>query len=155
MQLELSIEIRDTGEVSVQRLPLEDRIVLGRGPESPVALDGPLISREHIAFERFNGKLSVTDLSSNGSWINGEQVTPGRRYLLSDGDRVQVPGYEMIPTLLPSPEEKTAPAAAAAAPPPPPAALVKQSLASITGMEMVVLMVFGLAVTLTVVFLKL
>ena len=50
MQLELSIEIRDTGEVSVQRLPLKNRIVLGRGPESQVALDGPLIFREHIAF---------------------------------------------------------------------------------------------------------
>ena len=50
MELELTIETKDSGAVVVQRLPLNGRIVLGRGPESPVALEGAQISRDHIAF---------------------------------------------------------------------------------------------------------
>jgi predicted component of type VI protein secretion system len=147
VELELSIEIKDTGEVSVQRLPIEDRVVLGRGPESPVALDGPLISREHIAFEIVGESLCVADLSANGSWLNGTQIQAGRRYPVTEADRVQVPGYEFRCVLVGGP---TRAIAAVAAPP-----AVKSFLSSITATEMTVLLVFGVAVAITAVFLQL
>jgi hypothetical protein len=34
--------------------------VLGRGQESPVALDGPLIYRGHVACEYQGGKLTLS-----------------------------------------------------------------------------------------------
>jgi predicted component of type VI protein secretion system len=151
VELELTIENKETGEVNVQRLPIEDRVALGRGPESPVALDGPLISREHVAFEIVGESLCVADLSSNGSWLNGEQLKPGRRYPVTEIDRVQVPGYELRPVLLGAPE-LAAPPAEPSAPPPNP---VRSFLASITATETTVLLVFVAAVAITVVFLKL
>jgi pSer/pThr/pTyr-binding forkhead associated (FHA) protein len=148
VELELSIEIKDTGEVSVQRLPIQDRVVLGRGPESPVALDGPLISREHIAFELVGESLCVADLSANGSWLNGTPIQSGRRYPVTEADRVQVPGYEFRCVLVGGPQR-----AVAAVEAPPPA--LKSFLASITATETTVLLVFGVAVAITVVFLQL
>ena len=147
MELELSIETKDTGEVSVQRLPIEERVVLGRGPESPVALDGPLISREHIAFEIVGESLCVADLSANGSRLNGAQMQNGRRYPLTEADRVQLPGYEF--------RQRAGGAAPQRAIAPVEAAPVKSFLSSITATETTVLLVFGAAVAITVVFLQL
>jgi predicted component of type VI protein secretion system len=143
MELELSIENGDTGEVSVERLAIEDRVVLGRGPESPVALDGPLISREHIAFEVVGDSLCVADLSANGSWLNEVQLQAGRRYPVTEADRVRVPGYEFRCVLAGAAEARPRPQT------------VKGFLASITATEMTVLLVFGAAVAVTVVFLQL
>jgi predicted component of type VI protein secretion system len=148
MELELSIENGDTGAVSVERMPIEDRVVLGRGPESPVALDGPLISREHIAFELVGGSLCVADLSANGSWLNGVQLQAGRRYPLTEADRVKVPGYEFRCVLVGAVPERAAAAVQA-----PPQAL-KSFLSSITATETTVLLVFGAAVAVTVVFIQ-
>jgi predicted component of type VI protein secretion system len=148
MELEISIENSDTGEVGVERMPIEGRVVLGRGPESPVALDGPLISREHIAFELVGGRLCVADLSANGSWLNDVQLQAGRRYPVTEADRVKVPGYELRCVLTGGVPERAA--AAVEAP-----QTVKSLLASITATETTVLLVFGAAVAVTVVFLQL
>jgi hypothetical protein len=76
VELEISIEIEETRDAGVQRLPIEDGIVLGRGLESPTVLDGPLISGEHIAVEV----------------VGGSQCGSGRRYPVNEVERVQVPG---------------------------------------------------------------
>lgn len=151
MELELTIEVKDTGSVTVERLAIEDRIVLGRGPESPVLLDGPLISREHIAFELVGDGLCVADLSSNGSWLNGEQLKPGRRYPVTELDGVRVPGYEFRCVLLGAPDRSVVPATASDLPA---SNALKSFLSSITAMETTVLVVFCAAVAVTVVFLQ-
>jgi predicted component of type VI protein secretion system len=145
VELELTIAVKDTGQATVERLPIEDRLVLGRGPDSPVELDGPLISRDHIALERSGDRLAVVDLSSNGSWINGEQLTAGRRYPVTEADRIQIPGYELRCVLLGV--EKAVVSVAPAAP-------VRSFLASITATEMTVLVVFLTAVGIAAVFLE-
>ncbi|MCX6627844.1 MAG: FHA domain-containing protein [Candidatus Solibacter sp.] len=158
MELELTIESKDSGAVAVQRLPLSGRVVLGRGPESPVALEGPEISREHIAFEGHDGQLCVIDLSANGSWVNGQPLATGRRYLLTEADRVQVPGYEMRCTILPSPQAPVSTPAAAGGPVSPvlPAASpAKQFMSSVTGMEIVVLMLLLTAIVVAAVYFRL
>jgi predicted component of type VI protein secretion system len=158
VELELTIESKESGAVVVQRLPLNGRLVLGRGPESPVALEGPQISREHIAFEGDDGQLCVTDLSVNGSWVNGEALATGRRYLLTEADRVQVPGYELHCTILPGPQAPAStPQAAGATSPPalPPVSPVKQFTASITGTEIVVVIILLAAIGVLIVYSRL
>jgi predicted component of type VI protein secretion system len=146
VELELAIETKDTGAVAVERLPLGGRLVLGRGPESPVALDGPLISREHVAFEFQEGKLTLEDLSANGSWLNGQSLTRGRRYEVTEADRVQLPGYEFRCLIVgKEPEAKPAPAAV------PPS---KRAFPAIGGMEAVVVVTVAAAAGLVMLFFR-
>ncbi len=74
---------------------VEPRIVFGRTPESPMVLDGPGVSREHLALESEDGSLYAVDLSSNGSWVNGTRIPRGRRHRVTGGDVVELPGYEL------------------------------------------------------------
>lgn len=153
MELELAIETKESGAVTVERLPLSGRLVLGRGPESPVLLDGPLISREHVAFEYQDGRLSLEDLSANGSWLNGQPLVRGRRYEVTEADRVQLPGYEMRCVILP--RDGAAVGAGALAPvATPPVSQFKGVLNSITSMEIVVAASVLAAVALSVIFLR-
>jgi pSer/pThr/pTyr-binding forkhead associated (FHA) protein len=152
VELELAIETKDSGAVTVERLPFAGRLVLGRGPESPVALDGPLISREHVAFEYQGGKLSLEDLSANGSWLNGQPLVRGRRYEVTEADRVQLPGYEMRCVIL---QREGAVAAEASTPVAiPQVSPLKGVMNSITGMEIVVALSVLAAVALSVIFLR-
>jgi pSer/pThr/pTyr-binding forkhead associated (FHA) protein len=77
-----------------------ERIVLGRGPESPVPLDGPSISRDHLAFEVREGRVFITDLSSNGSYLNGQRLSRGDAQRILEEDEVGVPGYSITFRLL-------------------------------------------------------
>lgn len=86
------------------RCRLEDRVVVGRGPESAVPIDGAAISREHLVLEKGEAdSLLITDVSANGCWINGSRVPKSRRLPLQDSDVVEVPGFEIhITRLLPA-----------------------------------------------------
>ena len=47
------------------------------------------VSRRHAAFVRFQGKLHIVDLSSvNGTFLNGNRLTPEMPYPLNAGDRL-------------------------------------------------------------------
>lgn len=143
MELELAIETKDTGAVAVERLTLAGRLVLGRGPESLVALDGPLISREHVVFEFREGKLTLEDLSVNGSWLNGQALKRGQRYEVTEADRVQLPGYEFRCAILgKEPEAK------------PQAHPPKAARQLISGMEAVVVVTVLAAAGLAIIFFR-
>jgi hypothetical protein len=48
------------------------------------------VSRQHAAITRHEGGLYIEDLgSTNGTRINGFQLTPRRKYRLRDGDEVE------------------------------------------------------------------
>lgn len=74
-------------------LALKERIVLGRTPESPVPLEGVSISREHLALEPEGSAVYVTDLSNNGTWVNGKRLDRQQRVRLESGDAIQLPDY--------------------------------------------------------------
>jgi predicted component of type VI protein secretion system len=95
-----------------------ERIVLGRGPESPVPLDGPSISREHLAFEVRDGRVFVIDLSSNGSFLNRQRLPRGEAQRVVEEDEIGVPGYAIAFRLVTPPPE---PAPQPTEPPVPPA----------------------------------
>jgi len=70
--------------------------VLGRGPSSPALLDGPGISREHVAVNLDRVHVFVTDLSVNGTWINGKRLAQNQKHRVEEEDVVEIPGYEFV-----------------------------------------------------------
>ena len=91
------LNVRSKADNSVQesKVPLNNRIVLGRGPDCAVLLDGQGISREHLAVESEDSAIFITDVSSNGTWLNGKRLLQNGRSRVQAGDLVEVPGYEM------------------------------------------------------------
>jgi predicted component of type VI protein secretion system len=76
-------------------LPIKNRVVLGRSPESPVPLEGAAISREHLVLELVGGTVYATDLSNNGTWINGNRLKREERSQLENGDSLELPDYQI------------------------------------------------------------
>lgn len=63
-------------------------LVLGRGGESHILLQGHLVAPEHARFEAHDGALTVTDLSHDaGLWVNGARLSVSP---LHDGDEVRL-----------------------------------------------------------------
>ena len=66
-------------------------IVIGRGSECNLRVSAPQVSRRHCFLRISEGQVSVTDLeSSNGTWLDGQRIVPGKRYFIEDGMMVAV-----------------------------------------------------------------
>jgi diguanylate cyclase (GGDEF)-like protein len=64
-------------------------LVLGRGRDADVRVQGDGISRQHVRLRIEDGSVVLQDLgSTNGSFVNGDRVTTPRR--LEDGDKIQL-----------------------------------------------------------------
>jgi diguanylate cyclase (GGDEF)-like protein len=68
---------------------INERVVIGRAPDSDVRLDEDGVSRKHARLTmRVDGAVEVQDLkSTNGTYVNGDRV---ERMVLRDGDKLQV-----------------------------------------------------------------
>jgi pSer/pThr/pTyr-binding forkhead associated (FHA) protein len=95
--VDIILSVKSKADESVQsiRHPVNGRLVLGRGPDSAVPLDAPGISREHLEVQAENSALFLTDLSSNGTWVNGARIPPRRKCKVGEGDFIELPGYEI------------------------------------------------------------
>ena len=62
---------------------------------SPAHFEGSEISREHFALFSRHGAVYVQNLSSNGTFINGELAPQSKPRKLNAGDVIIVPGYEI------------------------------------------------------------
>ncbi len=73
-----------------KRWPLDQPIIrIGRSPLCEVMLPERVVSREHAYIEqRPDGYYLFDKQSKNGTYLNGEPVTTGRR--LQDGDEIQI-----------------------------------------------------------------
>ncbi|KAH7917308.1 kinase-like protein [Leucogyrophana mollusca] len=66
---------------------------IGRAPDSDVVLPGVKVSNRHCKI-MWDGKedkhsvVTVTDLSSNGTWINGTKIGKDKTAILKEGDRI-------------------------------------------------------------------
>jgi predicted component of type VI protein secretion system len=70
-----------------QVFPLEQHTVLGRDSECDITIPGTHLSRRHAEIAISGNKLLVKDLgSSNGTFVNGQQVTDAE---LTPGDQIQ------------------------------------------------------------------
>ena len=71
-------------------LPVDERVVVGRGAECFIRIEDPSISREHLEL-RAGQSVEVKDLgSSNGSLLNDEAMPPGKVRAFLPGDIVQI-----------------------------------------------------------------
>jgi predicted component of type VI protein secretion system len=95
--VDIIFKVRSKTDESVRnvRHPVNGRMVLGRGPDSAVPLEAPGISREHLEVHAEDSALFLTDLSSNGTWINGARMPQARKCKVREGDFIEVPGYEI------------------------------------------------------------
>jgi predicted component of type VI protein secretion system len=95
--VEIIFTVKSKADQSVRNLrhPVNGRMVLGRGPDSVIPLEAPGISREHLEVRVEDSSLYLVDLSSNGTWLNGDRMPPRRACRVGDTDSVELPGYEL------------------------------------------------------------
>lgn len=70
------------------------RFVIGRAANSELALDDPMVSRQHAVLEVTDAGVSVEDLGSrNGVLVNDARVTG--KQALAPGDRIKIGSQEL------------------------------------------------------------
>lgn len=104
MAVTLSIRSTDgaaDGAGSAQTLTFDQpRVVVGRGAHADVRLPARAVSSAHFVLKFEGAELSITDeASSNGTLVNGALLVKGRRKVVRDGDRIVVPGFELVLTI--------------------------------------------------------
>ena len=64
----------------------EGTMSLGRGPGNDIRIEDPSISHRHMKLEQREGRFFVEDLkSTNGTFMNGEMIAPGKVVELKEG----------------------------------------------------------------------
>jgi pSer/pThr/pTyr-binding forkhead associated (FHA) protein len=95
VELVISARSEKDGDLTSARIDLDGVVTLGRGPESPLLLDAPGMSREHLRLHLEGDGLFVTDLSSNGTWLNSARLKRDEPELLTAADSIKIPGFEI------------------------------------------------------------
>jgi predicted component of type VI protein secretion system len=95
MDILLSINSPTDGKGREVKCSIVGGLVMGRGAEQGVLLDGPDLSREHLALTEDGGDIYITDLSVNGTWLNGTRLRKSAKTLVRPGDSIGVPGYNL------------------------------------------------------------
>jgi hypothetical protein len=105
--VEIDVTVLDQAEkkYTSYHLTVEGKLLLGRGPDSPIPFAGTQLSRDHFALRVSENTLYVEDLSSNGTAL----------------DSIRIPGFEMMIDSLGAQTAPVAQQAAKQAIPPPPA----------------------------------
>ena len=130
--MEILLSIRSKADSSTREVKsaIGDGLVIGRGAEQGVLLDGPDLSREHLVLTADGPNIYVTDLSSNGTWLNGTRLKRSVKTRASAEDLIEIPGYALSFRMADQPEKVVAPVAPMTVPstpavpdiaPPPPA----------------------------------
>jgi len=145
MQIDLTVTNKANGTSSSSALNLEDRIVLGRDLNSPIQLEGVGLSREHFSLTLTDDQIFVEDLSSNGTWLNGERLPSRTAVQARHGDLIEIPGYSIqigLPQLQAVPSEPSLAAASEVTESPKPAwkAMVDTAVHFFSPLEIVLIL---------------
>lgn len=127
MDILLSIHSPADGQTREVKCSIGDGLVMGRGAEQGILLDGPDLSREHLVLTEDGADIYITDLSVNGTWLNGTRLRKSARTLMRPGDSIAVAGYnltfrradEIQSANVEEPSAVIVPESPAATPPPP------------------------------------
>lgn len=69
----------------------EDQFTIGRQSGNNMILDNPEVSRRHAAIDCKGAECTITDLgSSNGTWVDGEKITPHVPIPISSGALIKI-----------------------------------------------------------------
>jgi len=81
----------EQGSVRTLHLAGRESLTIGRGPHNDVDLAHPSVSRAHARVLVRDGSVLVEDLgSTNGTFVDGERVTPGQPRQAEPGDEIRV-----------------------------------------------------------------
>jgi pSer/pThr/pTyr-binding forkhead associated (FHA) protein len=105
----LNVRSKADNSIKESNFPVNGSIFVGRGPDCVVLLDGQGISREHLAVAAEGSAIFVTDMSSNGTWLNGKRLAQNGRSKIEQGDLIEVPGYELRLQIPGAPEPPSPP----------------------------------------------
>jgi pSer/pThr/pTyr-binding forkhead associated (FHA) protein len=85
------------GPMKGQTFPLEgETVFVGRSLKNDVYIKDDAISRKQIKIFRISEKVFVEDLkSTNGTFINGEMITPGEGFEVWEGDIISI-GHSVL-----------------------------------------------------------
>src|SRR5205807_6036250 len=91
----MAILITLQGPETGRKYPLDGSpTVLGRQADSAVCLPAKAVSRQHAQIVRVEGAFFLEDLdSSNGTFLNGNRLSPRVRVRLTEQDTFQVGPY--------------------------------------------------------------
>jgi predicted component of type VI protein secretion system len=99
VQVKLVVTNKASKESNNFDVAVEEKITIGRHLGSPVLLQGDGLSRHHFSLTVIDSALAIEDLSSNGTWLNGELLKAQSSAPMKSGDIIEVPGYEMRVTV--------------------------------------------------------
>ncbi|MGC2194505.1 MAG: FHA domain-containing protein [Terriglobales bacterium] len=105
MEVLLSIQSKADGSVREVKREIADGLAVGRGAEEGVLLDGPDLSREHLMLTTDGSVVYVTDLSNNGTWLNGTRLRRSIKSRVRAEDSIELPGYILTFRLPEQPQE--------------------------------------------------
>ena len=77
----------------------KDEFIIGKSQQrvDGVVMGSNLVSRVHCKMVMRNGECSVVDLNSlNGTFVNGNKLTPGAEYRISDGAVLSVADVQFV-----------------------------------------------------------
>jgi pSer/pThr/pTyr-binding forkhead associated (FHA) protein len=95
MEILLSIRAKSDSSTREVKAAIDNGLVVGRGAEHGVVLDGPDLSREHLVITADATDLFIADLSSNGTWLNGTRLQRSAKARIQAGDLIEIPGYAL------------------------------------------------------------
>jgi predicted component of type VI protein secretion system len=95
MDIELLVTHVPSGASQQFTGQVADRLQLGRDSVSPIQFQGRNISRKHLDLLNRDGKVVVQDLSTNGTWVNGERAAKGAQHEVHNGDLIEIPEYRI------------------------------------------------------------
>ncbi len=78
------------------RVPIAKRITIGRDSENSISLDDVMVSRKHAVIQKVKDDYFIEDLgSTNGTFLNGQPVPPGKYMRLTPQDKVRIGRSEL------------------------------------------------------------
>jgi predicted component of type VI protein secretion system len=107
MEILLSINSKSDGNVREVKHDLGRGLVIGRGAEGGVLLEGLDLSREHLVLTTDGTHIYVEDLSVNGTWLNGTRLRKSVKTRVRAEDSIEIPGYSLIVRLITESDEAT------------------------------------------------
>ena len=71
-------------------------ITIGRAPGNVLQLNYPQVSARHAVIQRGSAGVTIQDLgSTNGTYVHGQKVPPGRTLPIRAGDQFQIGSYQL------------------------------------------------------------
>jgi len=82
-------------DTQTRKIEIVDKVFIGRSckgvdPQKRILVRHEQVSRDHAVISRGKKSLQITDMSKNGTWINGTRMAAGSSGYLVDGDTISL-----------------------------------------------------------------